>query len=161
MPAQAIFPHPTDNGISQIINFPAKAAEAWLPGAAVLTDSNGELVECADDPAALVGFALAAPFKNPGYDMANSPTVVTGRDAFVPVAVARPGVIFVGRGVNGGTDPVTPTQAMVNNQYELIGNGAVWAVNIGGTSSPCVEIVRVDIDNKLFFFRVIPANIQG
>lgn len=159
MAKQRIFAHTAPGLVPSISRLPVKAAEAWNPGAALVVDANGELTECADDPASIKGFALKSPATGPGFDAANSPTVITGREDTCEFVPAKDH-IFIGRGVNGGTDPVTPTATMVGEQYELAGNGDDWYINIAGTASPCVQITRVDIDNKLFFFRVLDANIQ-
>lgn len=162
MAGQRFFPHNAGTGIPDIAELVADSAAAFKAGALVVVASDGELEECGTDPALVKGVALAAAGKGPGFNMADQPTVTpTYRDNKVEIVLATPTQIFVGRGVNGGTDPVTPTQTQVGESFGVIKDSdGIWAVDISDTSNTRVEIVKIDIDNKLYFFKFKTANIQ-
>ena len=145
----------------EILSYVYKTSEAILRGSLVVLDGDGLLTVCGADPAAVLGVALEAAESRPGYDMANSPTVVTGRKQEVSVAVANRLTIFSMRGVNGGTDPVTPTQTMVGEIYGALADAnGVWTLDLAETTADVFQIVDVDIDNKIFFCKFLEAVIQ-
>jgi hypothetical protein len=147
-------------GVPAIGQFTATGGQTFKTGAIVKL-SSGLLVEDTAGAGALtiLGVALAPAFSAPGYDAANSPTVVTGRSGYVSVALADGNTIFSGRGVNGGTDPVTPVVAThIGVQYGLAVDGAgVWYIDIANVTNLAVVITGVDIDQKIFYFRFIAA----
>ncbi len=78
----------------RIRRFPVKAAEAWVEGAILLLDANGELIEAAADPAAILGFAAHA----------IALAVLDPDPGFALVYVAYPDSTFMMEGVD--TTPV-------------------------------------------------------
>lgn len=151
------------DGIPNVRHYPVKAGETFKEGEWVTLDSAGLLVAATAGAGALtlVGLSGAAAFQGRGYELANSSLIqqVTGRDSFLPVYLSV-GNIFVCRGVNGGTDPVTPADTNVDEQYGLALSSNVWYLDISNTTDKAVEIVKVDIDNKLFFVSVIGTVAQ-
>lgn len=161
MPAQGIFPHNGNTTGPDIAWLAYDSAATFKPGALLVTASDGELEECGADPAAIKAVSLGYANEGPGFKMANNPAVITGRQYKISVALVTPTQIFVGRGVNGGTDPVTPTQTMVNESYGVVkDSNGIWAIDLSDTSNTRVTIVRIDIEQKLFFFKFLTANIQ-
>lgn len=160
MSAQDIFAANSPTGAPDVLTYLIKTGEVFLAGAAVVIDANGLLTEMANGGVLLKGFSLKQAFTGPGYQMANQPTIVTGRVGNAEVVLAGPGQIFAGRMVNGGTDPVTPTQTMIGESYGLAGNGSVWYVNGADTTTVAVIITDINIDAKLVYFRVLAASIQ-
>jgi len=147
--------------LADIVELVYDSAEVFKAGALVVVASDGELTECGADPAAIRGVALEPAARGPGFQMADSPVVITGRQNKVSIVAATPTQKFWGRGVNGGTDPVTPTQTMVNESYGVVKDSdGIWAIDISDTSNTRVTITRVDIENKLFQFKFLTANIQ-
>lgn len=155
------YPAQTPNGLTPEINwYQYKSAETWTRGAVMAMDSNGEIVEASADPTAIIGVAASANDQGPGFSMADSPTIVTYRDRKVGIFKANALTTFVGRGVNGGTDPVTPTLTMLDTQFGLtVDSDGIWVIDIAETSTVSVEIVGIITNEgqKLFKFKFLPA----
>jgi hypothetical protein len=149
------------NGTPDIRSGVYKDAETWTRGALLVLDSDGLITECGSDPADVVGVALEANDTRPGYDMANSPTVITGRKQEVLYAVANTSTVFSMRGVNGGTDPSTPAQTNIGESYGALADGAgIWTLDLSETSAKVFTIVDVDVDQKVFFCVFVAAVLQ-
>lgn len=137
-------------------------AAAWLPGAALVINSDGKLEECGADPTTVAAVALDAAGRGPGFLVADSPSVITGRNYKTSVIMTEVGQQWIGRLVNGGTDPATPTQTMVGEIYGIIKDAdGIWAVDLAETTADVVIITGVDIPNKLVWFRFLEAVIPG
>lgn len=141
----------------------ATAGQTFLRGALVIMDSNGTLVECGANPAAVFGVAGADAFQGYGYAAANNPAPITGqgeKNTGVPVIVADRKSIYSGRAINGATDPLTPTVAMRKVKYGVSKVGSDWVINQADTTNLVVQIIDVDIPNKVFFFKVLESVLQ-
>lgn len=129
-----------------------KTGETFKIGALLVLDANGELTECAADPTLVTGVAAQGAGTNPGYDAANSPATFTGRVQGVSYYNADKTTVFSMRAVNGGTDPVTPTQTMVGESYGALKDAdGIWTLDIAETSVKVFDIVGIDIGQKIFF----------
>lgn len=123
-----------------------KTGETFKRGAVLVDDTNGEVVECSADPTSIIGVAGQGAATGLGYDVANANlvSVYTGREQEVSVALADRATTFSGRAVNGGTDPVVPTQSHIGEQYGLVKTaGGDWVIDIAETTTKCVEIVDI------------------
>lgn len=138
-----------------------KTAETFVDGAPLVIDANGELTECGADPAIIDGVALEGVATKPGWDAANSPTVVTGRVQEVSFAKADRLTVWSGRAINGGTDPVTPAQTNIDEEYGIVKTGTDWVIDIAEVAATRIRIVDIDIDQKIFFFKFLEANIPS
>lgn len=155
MAGRAIYPARFEGGFPSIVAYEAKTGETFKAGALVTFDT-GQVVECGADPTSCVGVALQPAFSGAGYDLGDSPTVITGRSNAISVALANAGTIFSGRGVNGGTDPVTPTAAHIGDQFGAAADSdGIWTLNIAETTDVVATVVDIDIVNKIFFFTLI------
>ena len=135
-----------------------KSAETWAVGALMVFDSNGELVECGADPAAVSGVAAQASDTGPGFAMADSPVVITGRPLETTIYEANRSTVFSCRGINGGTDPVTPTQTMLDTKFGVAADAnGIWVLDIADTTNLVCEVVDIDIPNKIFFVKFLEA----
>lgn len=151
--AQQGFPYPTSRKY--------KTGETFKIGACLVFDANGELVECGADPSTISAIAAEPAGSRPGYDAANSPLVVTGRKQEVSVWDLGEGYIFSMRGVNGGTDPVTPTQTMVDEQYGVAKDAdGIWYLDLAETTAVIFEVVDFDADNKIFYCKAIVSKLS-
>lgn len=119
--------------------------------------SSGELVvaTASETTAVFVGVALQNVGSNPGYDAANSPTVITGQAQTVVIALCDRNNIFKANLVNNSDTPVAAVQANIGVSYGLrkIAVGQ-WAVdkNITATND-CVTIVDFDeLDPTIVYF---------
>lgn len=136
-----------------------KTSEAIVKGSILSFDGNGELVVGSATPATLLsakiaGVALEPAGSKPGWDAANSPTVITGRKQEVSYAVPNPLTEFQARG------SADPAQANVGVDYELAVSAGEWYVNFSGTTSLMVRVTRVDVPNKIVFFKFLPAAVE-
>lgn len=144
-------------GVPSVQSIGYTTGQTFKKGALLLIQSTGLVSECGADPTEVSGVALEPAGSKPGYDAANSPTVVTGRVQEVSMGVADRHTIWSMRAVNGGTDPATPTQTHINEQYGVVKTGNDWVLDLAETSAKVFEIVDIDIDNKIFFCKFLEA----
>lgn len=144
-------------GVPNVQSVAYTTAQTFKKGALLVFAAAGTLSECGADPATVSAVALEAAGSKPGYDAANSPTVVTGRVQEVSVCIADRHTVYSCRGVNGGTDPVTPAQTNIDEQYGVAKVGNEWVLDLAETTAKVFEIVDIDIDNKIFFVKFMEA----
>lgn len=163
MPARFFSPaRVTGTGVPEVQALVLATSQTFIRGALVVVNGSGLLEECGTDPGTVKGIALAAANSAPGEDAANSPIVITGQNNVVSVATGNPDTIFSCRGVNGGTDPVTPALANIGVQYGAIKTGdGTWALDIADTTNDVFTVVDIDIENKIFFVKFIPSVVQA
>lgn len=132
--------------------------QTFIKGALLVFNGSGLVVECGADPTLVAGVAGQAVNTSYGYDAANSPVPVTGREPVVSMCVANSTTIFSGRMINGGTDPVTPALTDIGVNYGVAKTAAgEWVVDQADTTHDVVIIVKVDITNKFVYFKFLPA----
>jgi hypothetical protein len=152
------------SGTPNVLSVKYKTGEAIVKGSLVQYDANGELILCPADPVAgsggVAGVALEAANSRPGWDAANSPTVVTGRKQEISIAVADRSQIFSSRMVNGGTDPETPAQTDVDTKFGVVKVGSDWAVDKADVVNVVVEIVDFDAGRKIVYWKFLEAVIN-
>jgi len=146
-------------GVPQVRWMDHLSTETYIEGA-ILTFGAGAndhlVVEAAADPVAMVGIALHGANKGPGFDVGDSPTVITGREVRTSVAIADGRTLFGLRMVNGATDPVTPVAADVGRSYGAIKTAdGTWAVDQADVTLVLFRVERIDIDSKLVFCSVV------
>lgn len=125
--------------------------------ALVKLDAAGTVSECGADPAKVYGVALQGAGTGYGYDMGNNITQIQGAQQEVSVAVANRATVFSCRGVNGGTDPVTPLQTHIGESYGVAKVGDDWVMDLAETVALVVVVVDIDVDNKVFFVKFLEA----
>jgi hypothetical protein len=139
------------------------SAQTFKSGAVIVFEggATGEVIEGSSDPTPIVGVALEAANSKPGYELGHASSVlqVTGRVQQVSVAKANRSTVWSGRMVNGATDPKTPALTDINVVYGVAKVGDDWVVNQAETSATRVEIVDIDIDNKIVFFKFMEAHL--
>lgn len=118
--------------------YPMKAGETYLKGAAVLLDVNEEVVEAGADPATVLGFAA--------HQAANR-DVLTDRAG---VNIAKADNTFLLDGDDA------PTVNDVNQQYGVLKDGdGIWHVDGTDVVNVVVEVVAVDLVRNLYECKVI------
>lgn len=124
------------------IHYAVKSGEDFVAGAP-LTINAGEVDELdTDDVTLIVGVAAAADASAFGYDMADSPTVITGRANTVPVFRATRDTVFVGQLSNGTTSLVVPDANNVGVAYGLIRQSdGTWTVDEADTTNDVVTVI--------------------
>lgn len=143
----------TPSGTPNTQSIVVTAAQTFKKYALVVDTAAGTVSECGADPASVLGVSMAAAFSGLGYDMANSPSVVTGRSAETVIAIADRSQIFSCRGVNGATDPVTPLQTNIGELYGVAKVGDDWVLDLAEVTTTVCEVVDIDIDQKIFFVK--------
>lgn len=150
------------SGTPNIINFKYTAGQTFVKGALVVDTAAGTISECGADPVSILGIAQeAAASKAGNTGIANAPTIITGgnRDE-VAVAVADRSQVFTCRGVNGGTDPVTPLVTNIGENYGVAKDAdGSWYLDLAEVTVMQFEVVDIDIDNKLFFVKIMESRI--
>lgn len=133
-----------ENGVAPSIrHYAVKSGEDFVKGAP-LTINAGEVDELdTDDVTLIVGVAAAADGSAYGYDMADSPTVVTGRANTVPVIVASRDTVFTGQLSNGTSSLVVPDAANVGTAYGVVRQSdGTWTVDEADTTNDVVTVIK-------------------
>ena len=143
--------------VPSVLSVAYTTGQTFKRGALLVYAAAGTVSECGADPATVSGVALENAGSKPGFDAANSPSVITGRVQEVSMAVADRITVYSMRGVNGGTDPLTPTQTMIDEQYGVLKVGNDWVLDQAEVTAKVFEIVDIDIDNKIFFCKFMEA----
>lgn len=146
-------------GVPSVLSGAYTTGQTFKKGALLLYVAAGTLSECGADPAAVAGVALEAAGSKPGFDAANSPTVVTGRLQEVSYAVADRHTVFSMRGENAGVIQ-TPLQTNIDELYGVVKVGDDWVLDLSETVATVFEVVDIDIDNKIFFCKFREAVLQ-
>lgn len=130
----------------------------------VLVWSSGSVALAGADPTEIVGIALQAYGTNPGFDAANSPTVVTGRNTTISVVRPNQQTIFAANLTTSSSTIVTPAQANVGVQYGITAYTGIWTVDSGKTGGTArVEVVgfATDVYGGVVFFKFLDASLSG
>lgn len=147
-------------GVPSVKVVPQAAAPTFKKGYPVVATA-GLLDECGVNPAAIAGVALQDNSTNPGYAMANSPTVITGQSTTASLAVANDSTIFVGQLTNGSAVIVAPANADIAAQYGITKFTNDWRVDKSKTAGNArVIIIDIDTTNNLVYFKFLKANQQ-
>lgn len=129
---------------------------------AVLVWSSGSVAEGGSDPTEIVGIALQPAATNPGYDAANSPSTITGRNQTVTVCIPNQTTIFAANLTNGSSTLVVPAQADVGVQYGITAYSGIWTVDKGNTADR-VEVVGFDtgVYGGIVLFKFLDNVLSG
>jgi hypothetical protein len=134
--------------------------QTFKKGAVLIYTAAGEVSEGGADPTPIAGVSLEAAGSKPGFDAANSPTQFTGRVQEVSMAMADRITTWTGRMTNAGVD-VVPTQTMIDELYGIVKVGNDWTIDQTDVVNTRLEIVDIDIDNKIFFFKWLEAQLAN
>lgn len=141
-----------------------KTGEAIVKGSLLLFDANGELTVFAGATGVIVGgIALEAAGSRAGYNMANSPTVFTGRKQEISYIVPTPDHLFWVEmyDSSAGTGRVTAAQTHLNERYgAAVDANGNWFLDTSETTSIVFEIIDIDTDLNLAVVKIIPADVQ-
>lgn len=149
---------------SDVLSGAYKTSEAIVTGSVLLIDSNGELTVAGVDPAVIDGISLEPAASKPGWDAANSPTVITGRVQEVSYSIANRVTTYSGRLEDGSGNLVTIAQTHKDEEYGVTKDSGdnTWYVNTAKTGADArVRIIDVDVDRQLILFKFLEANISS
>lgn len=141
-------------GVPDVLSVAYTTGQTFKKGALLTYAAAGTVSECGADPASVAGVALENAGSKPGYDAANSPSVVTGRVQEVSMAVANRTTVFSMRG------SAAPQQTNINEQYGVVKSGDDWILDLTETTTKVFEVVDVDLDNDIFFCKFLEAVIE-
>lgn len=128
----------------------------------VLIFSSGQYQVAGTNPALIAGVALQDKDTAPGYQAANNPNPITGRQQKISVAQADRTAVFSATLTNGTSTRITPAQADVGAQYGITAYSGVWTVDKAKTTTDArVSIVGIDTEMNLVFFKWLADHIYG
>lgn len=141
-----------------ILSIPYTAGQVFKKGALLKQTAAGTVSERTGVADKVSGVALQDAGSGYGAAAANNPTIITGQNLEVSVAIADGVTVFSCRGVNGGTDPLTPVQADVGVVYGVLKTGGGdWVLDKANVTNLVAEVVDIDVDQKIFFVRITAA----
>jgi hypothetical protein len=149
--APAVFPV---GGVPAVETFGQAASPTFKKGYPVVATS-GLIDECGAAPAKILGMALQDNSTNPGYALANNPTVITGQSTTASVSIANDSTVFVGYLVNNSSTIIAPTAADIGVAagYGVAKYGSAWRVDKNLTGK--VVITKIDTLNNFVYFKVM------
>lgn len=157
MPLPALRVHQNQSGKVEGIQYMQQATgQTFQLGEVLIFDGSQNVVVSGADPAAgtIVGVALQAADTSPGFQMANSPTVITYRSQKVSVCRPNDSTIFAGCLTNGSSARATVATTDVGKLYGITAYSNVWTIDrakTGGSSR--VIVTGIDTDQNQIFFK--------
>lgn len=137
------------------------SADAIVQGS-ILTLTSGEYTLAGTDPALIAGVALQAKDTAPGYQAANNPVPITGRQQKISVAVADRTAVFSATLTNGSSTRIAPVQSDVGAQYGVTAYSGVWTIDKAKTTTSArVSIVGINTDTNEVYFKWLADHIYG
>lgn len=162
MALQGIFPAKfTPGNTPEVESIQYANAQTFILGAA-LQLTAGQVVEATSPitTAVLYGFSLEGVATKPGWNAANSPTVITGRVQEVSIARANAQTTFGSSLVNNSAVAIAPVQADIGVSYGLKAYAGVWVMDKSQTAgNSCATVVDIDTDQNLVFWKPLAARM--
>jgi hypothetical protein len=127
----------------------------WSSGSVDVADTNEDEI---------VGLALQAYATAPGYDAANSPATITGREAKISVVRPNQQTTFLATLTTGSSATTVPAQANVGVQYGITAYSGIWTIDVAKTGADArVEVVGFDttLYGGVVFFKFLAAYLSG
>lgn len=145
--------------VPSILSGAYKTGEAIVNGSLVTIDTDGLLnLHAGGTDVDVAGVALEAAASKPGWDAANSPTVVTGRVQEVSYAVADQATVFAIRQEDGSGNLVAAAQTHVGETYGVLKTASgEWRIDRSETTTKVFLIVDVDVDEDVTFVKFVAA----
>lgn len=141
-----------------------KTSEAIVKGSLLVLDANGELTVHGGGTGALVaGLALEAAGSRAGFNMANSPTLFTGRKQEISYVIPTADTLFWSDmfDSSAGTTAVTAAQTHINERYGIAVDAAgAWFLDTSEVTTLVLEIVDIDVDLNRALVKVVSTMVQ-
>jgi hypothetical protein len=120
-------------------------------GSLVVIVAGGGIQLCGADPALVLGVALEPVSTNPGFQnpFENQTTVITGRSAKIPVALASGVTIFTCDGTRA------PLQSDIGINYGVVNTAGVWQIDLTDTTADVVQVVDVDLALGFYYVKFV------
>lgn len=117
------------------------------------------------DPAVIAGVALQAKDTAPGFQAANNPTTITGRETKIAIAVADRNTVFSATLTNGSSTRVAPAVTDIGAIYGITAYSGVWTVDKAKlTTDARVSIVGYSLEGPgvgVVYFKWLADHIIG
>lgn len=157
-----LYPAKTAPGLVPDVVYAVYDDAAAIVKGSVLAYSSGEYTLAGTDPATIAGVALQDKDTAPGYQAANNPVPITGREQKIAIAVADKTSTFWATLTNGSSTRVTPAQTDVGAQYGITAYNGVWTVDRAKTTTSARVIVTgIDLERGGVFFKWLSDHIAG
>ena len=146
--------------VPDIVSGKYKTGESIIQGTLLAHDANGELiVHLGVANLDVAGVALEKAASKPGWDAANSPTVITGRVQEVSYAQADQDTVWTLRAESGGTI-TNPTQTRIAEEYGVLNSSGEWRLDLTDTTDKIFRVVDIDLNENLWFVKFIAAALE-
>lgn len=156
--SRSVQPARWDGGSPNVELGQYKSGETFLTGYPLIYDS-GELKEGGTDPTAIAGISAHPAGQGAGQQMGLGVTQVTGLGTR-PIHYYRADTTTVWSSPIAASGAITtPALTDLGVAYGLIKVGTQWCVDRSDTSNTRLVVTDIDIDNKLVFWRFLPAHI--
>lgn len=137
------------------------SADAIVQGS-VLIYSSGQFGLAGANPALIAGVALQAKDTAPGYQAANNPVPITGRQQKISVAVTDRTAVFSATLTNGSSTRIAPAVADIGAQYGITAYSGVWTIDKAKTAGDArVSIVGINTETNEVYFKWLADHIYG
>lgn len=146
--------------VPAMMTLPTATGQTFKTGEFLKYDGSGNVIVCTADPGSgsIVGISLQPADTNPGFQAANTPATITGRNQTVTIAIPNDNTIFAAQFTNNSSTVIAPALTDVGVQYGITAYTGVWTVDKSKTGgSARVTIVGVDVVQQLVFFRIISS----
>lgn len=130
----------------------------------LLVFSSGLVALAGANPTSIVGVALQGYAGNPGFDAANSPATITGRQTTISVSRPNDSTIYAANLTNGTSTLVTPATADIGVSYGVTAYSGKWTVDKAKTGGDArVSVVGFDANayGGIVFFKFLAAALAG
>lgn len=137
------------------------SADAIVKGS-VLIITSGQYGLAGADPALIAGVALQAKDTAPGYQAANNPVPITGREQKIAVALANKTTVFWATLTNGSATRIAGVTADIGAQYGITAYSGIWTVDKAKTGATArVQVVGIDSQRGGVFFKILTDHLYG
>lgn len=126
---------------------PGTAGNAFIVGSFVKSTSGAEpVILCGADPALILGIS----------EVVSADAALLTPNGKVPVRVLNAEAVLA---MSSTTVPVAATH--LGQKYGIVNNSGVWQVDTTDAVNTRVEVVRLDIDNGIWYVKVLAANLEN
>lgn len=142
-------------------SFAFNAAQAIVEGSIVVMNANGQLDLAGADPSPIVGVALEAVNRRPGFAVSHDSDVVarTYASAEISVAVADAHTVFSSL-ARDAAGVVAPTQARLGDTFGVVLDTGIWYIDIDETVNTRLTVTDIDTDQGIWFFKFLASVLE-
>jgi hypothetical protein len=159
---QVMYPARNGPGGVPLIRYGLYEDAAPIVIGSVLIFDTGQYDIAGANPALIAGVALQAADTAPGYQAANNPVPITGRERKIAVAVADKNTTLWATLTNGSAVRIAGVTADIGAQYGITAYSGVWTVDKAKTAGDArVQIVDIDTERGGVFFKWLTDHIYG